>query len=235
MAAAVLALLLAGVQPGEAAITTELDGLRAAWRSGDVMEIAERAEAAVAAIENSACPLRADAAIAGAMGGLASYMSGTPGVPGYSFWVADQVNAELDVLPEMVRRLAELAKTEPGGAIGLDDEFLASPYLDTGALATSCADAELDPALLTQEPQEATALILAFYWPRDMSRTYYSRAELIWAYPALEGAALFRELQEHRSDYPANEGVEVRVFDPCIRLPGRNYEYFDICREGAAP
>lgn len=217
----------------EAAIQAELAGLEAAWRAGALEAAHERAGAAVRLIEASACPLRGDAAIAAALGGLSA--AAGHGEGGVLFWVADQVDQRLSVLPAALATLAADRRSEPGEAPGHDDYFIRSAYLDPDALTPGCAEAQLDADIAFAEPADAEAVILAVRWPHDYSAPRWRWADFVFAYPNAEGRALFEALEDRRSTHSVNRGVDIRIFDPCLALPGPDYEYFELCREGAAP
>lgn len=235
LTAAVLLLQSAGdaVDP-EQAIEAELAGLDQAWRAGAFEDAYAHAREAVTLIDASSCPLRSDAAVAAALGGL-SARAGSLGSGGFLFWIADQVDRRLSVLPGPIPSLVHGQRIEPGERPGLDDDFLRSAYLDPDALTPGCAEPQLDPDIFFAEPASAEAVLIAVRWPRDYSEPLWRRAELLFAYPGGEGRDLFEQLREQRSTFSVNRGVDIRVFDPCLALPGPDYAYFEICREGAAP
>lgn len=218
----------------ELAIEAELAGLDQAWRAGAFEDAYAHARDAVTLINASDCPLRSDAAVAAALGGLSARASGQGG-GGFLFWTADQVDQRLLVLPAPIASTVQDQRTEPGERASLDYNFLRSAYLETQALNAGCAVARLNPDIFFAEPAHADAVIIAVRWPRDYSMPRWRRADLVFAYPAAEGRALFEPLRERRTTFPVSRGVDIRIFRPCLSLPGPDYEYFEICRDGAAP
>ena len=113
----IAALLL--VQPAgnaveaELSIEAELAGLDQAWRAGAFEDAYAHARAAVTLINASDCPLRSDAAVAAALGGLSARASGQGG-GGFLFWTADQVDQRLLVLPAPIASTVQDQRTEPG-------------------------------------------------------------------------------------------------------------------------
>lgn len=235
MAGAIIAVALLTAQAsGEPALEAELDGLEQAWRAGAFEHAVEHATNALDVIEASDCPMRSDAAIAAALGGFSSLA--VPGrYSGFLFWKAGQVDGRLSVLPEPIVSIVEEMSADPGAAHAYDDDFLRSVYFEPQTLATDCAQARLDPELFFAEPVNAQAVIVAARWSRDYDMAPWRRAKFVYAFPQGEGRALFERLQGERSGFMVQQGVDIRIFDPCLFLPGPDYEYFQICRDGAAP
>lgn len=224
------------MQDPEAAIEAELAALEAAWRGGQVAQVAVHAGQAVALIEDSACPLRGDVTIAAFMGALANNVRGTPGSPSYLFWVASQTNAALDVLPEAGAEVADLLRSEPGQYVLQDSLFLRSPYRGVESLQVGCAQPQLDPFILQDQPGHATHAVAALRADVDREgEAAWTSMEVIFAYPAREAAQLIARVRTLEGRARPREAAWVAVFEPCERFATAELTSVELCREGAAP
>lgn len=224
------------VHDPEATIETELAALEAAWRGGQVARVAVHADQAVAMIQDSACPLRADVALAAFMGAFANTLRDTPGSPSYLFWVASQAHSVLDVLPDAAAEAADHLRSEPGEYIKQDSLFLASPYRSVESLQTGCAPSRLDPSILNAEPVHATHAFAALRAPTGREGgAAWRRLEVIFAYPDREVAGLIALLQEFEGRALPHAPVWRVTFAPCASFGTAELTSVELCREGAAP
>ncbi len=221
-----------GVVESDARLDAALQDLSAAWLEGDFDLIARRADAALAIIESSDCPMRSDAAVAAAMGAIAGWSEGVEYTPGYLHWVASTVNTRLDVLPEPVWELSELEKSEPGERRREDALFARSPYRHVG-LDRRCAEPVLDPELLLAEPRQPTEVFVALRWRSADDRRRWRDSRLVYAFPASEGAAISAQIIALRDQGGRLEASTVRRFDPCSRFIVDRYAYVEVCRDPA--
>lgn len=228
---------VAASEVDEAHLQEALQALSAAWLEGDFEQIKTRSDDAVALIEASDCPLRSDAAVAAAMGAIAGRSDGAVYHGGYLYWVASTVDAQLNVLPEAVRELSDLEKTEPGERYREDHQFARSPFR-SGALERDCAETVLDPALLLAEPRQATKVFVALRLRPGRRSTPWRNSDLVFAFPSQEGEALAAQIRELDGRGWTTDASQVRRFDPCshFRRDGDAYvNYVRLCREGAEP
>jgi len=232
---AAAALLLAVEPAADASLDAELDALAEAWRSGAISEAARHAVSALAMIEDSSCPLRADAAIAAAIGGLANSARETLGSPGYLFWVAHAVDARLGVLPTEIAETVEALRDTPGADVRQDRHFLHSAYRRVDELEPGCAPARLDPELFTVEPDAPEAVIAAIEWPRHGDSMAWTRAELLFAYPRIEGLQLMERLGAMEGRVRPYATHRVLVFEPCETFSNADLGVVRLCREDPAP
>lgn len=228
-------LALSGGVAESRSLEGELDALAHAWRSGSLTAAARHAVSALDLIEASACPLRSDAAIAAAIGGLANSGDQRFGPPGYLFWVAHEVNSRIDVLPSEIAESAIALKTSPGADVREDAYFLASAYRRIDGLEDDCAPARLDATLFTSEPDAAEAVIAVIEWPRYRDSLRWSSVQMLFAYPRDEGAQLVERIGAMDGRVRPQGRHRVLAFEPCETFSNADLGMVRLCREDPAP
>lgn len=216
----------------EARIAALLRGLEASWRAGDLEAVAEQAPAVVEAIQASACPVRRDAAIAAFMGAVAGSVETSEVPPRYLFWVAAQIDAQLEIFPRNVSRTAQGLRSEPGRSVVMDTYFLDTPYRDIPRQAGGCAPSVLSADVLNVSQPAAPGVFLVI--ERDEHRRSRLRdAEFLYGYPADEAGQVMARLREASSGRSWGWGTQALVFVPCHTIEVGEFNYARICRPGA--
>ena len=222
-------------QPLEASIAEALDDLDSYWQAGRFHDAATAAGTALALIEQSACPLRGDAALAAFMGGVAGTTHTHMDTPtGYMFWVAIQVHAQLDTLPDSASAVAEALQSPPGRSVLTDPFFHQTPYLDTD-LPRGCGESRLSQDVLTGNPAEADHLFIAFGFPRRATTRPARPERVVYAYPHDEGLRLGQRIIEDGEWYESGDRTRVRVFTPCSGYLTRDLLQVEVCRDRSIP
>jgi hypothetical protein len=120
----------------------------------------------------------------------------------------------------------------------MDAYFLRTPYREDGGLQASdthCAPARLDPALLMEAPDEASQVLLALQWPRSQRAVPARQIDLVWSYPASEGAHLIEQIHQSGKRLRSLQEFRVVRIDHCARFLTQTHTYVEVCRQGVAP
>lgn len=215
----------------EAEIAETLGALENHWRAGHFHDVANAASTALGLMEQSACPLRNDAALAAFMGGVAGTTHDHMDMPtGYMFWVAAEVHQQLNALPDGAVRVAETLQSRPGQSVLTDRFFLQTPYLAEG-LMRGCAQDLLSEDLLTHSPPEADHVFIAFGFPRRAMTRAAPPDSIVYAYPHDEGLGLGQHIIEDGRWYDTGDRIQVRLFSPCSSYPTRDLLLVEVCRD----
>lgn len=203
--------------------------LEAAWLAGDLEAVNVLAHDLVEEIEHSACPWREDVVTAAFMGFVSAHVEG-PAHSRYLAWVIDTVLDRVPVsFPEDLREAAEAMKAEPGRSIDLDHRFVNNPYL-RAPREIGCAPRRLDPGLISYTPDEASALVLIVH-DRGSLQHDWSRAELIYAYPAEEGPQMIEQLRQLSQPRTQEPYYHLLDFDPCETFSSTELGTQELCRQ----
>lgn len=222
----------------EAQILSSLQAMESAWRRVDLDQAAIEAESALRLIEASRCPERPDAVLAATIAALAGPLAEIETPSGYLYWVAAQLDLDMQVLPAELGEAVEFLSSEPGEFVDEDLYFMGSAYRQADRSNAQCPAPLLDVSMLTdQSDGEFNQAILVQRYPRGAYRSnvLWERGASAFGYPARIAEPLHEAIAAQPGRAPNLGQFVVRRFDPCARLSQRDLSFRNLCIEDIAP